>query len=283
MLCILYVIAVTTALGAAAHLAEHVLDRHRGRRWLWAAVAGISVVLPPLYQGKHSMVLAADGAHGQVAGWFASMLGWHSWIYRLWLAVSVMLVVWTALAIVRNALRLRSAERVDVDGVPVALTESLGPATVGAVRPTVVLPRWALAMPAPQRRYVLRHEEEHRRSRDALLILVASASLVLAPWNIALWWVVKRLRLAVEIDCDARVVGALGDARGYGKLLLGVAAASGRDSCLQPGFLAGRWSLERRLTQLVAAESPRSRRIAFAVGALALAALVLLLPHPVLR
>ena len=39
------------------------------------------------------------------------------------------------------------------------------------------------------------------------------------PWNLALWWQLRRLRLAVEMDCDNRVVAALGDPNPYGCFL----------------------------------------------------------------
>jgi len=46
--------------------------------------------------------------------------------------------------------------------------------------------------------------------------------LLLAPWNPALWWQWKRLRLAVEMDCDARVLAQGRSAAAYGQLLLEV-------------------------------------------------------------
>jgi beta-lactamase regulating signal transducer with metallopeptidase domain len=146
----------------------------------------------------------------------------------------------------------------------------------------VVVPKWVLALPGPQRRYVLRHEEEHRKSHDSLLLFVASIGLILAPWNLALWWQLRRLRLAVEMDCDNRVVSALGDANAYGNLLFKVAQAGSRGPRLQPAFL-GSGMLERRLTALLApAPLRRAERFVLPIVACILLFIVLSMPHPVL-
>jgi hypothetical protein len=215
----------------------------------------------------------------------AACAAWDATINRLWLAASGALVLWGLVHAAHAAWRTRrrGPAAAVVDGVPVVVTRSLGPATVGLWRARIVVPRWVLALPGPQRRYVLRHEEEHRRSRDALLLFAASLAVVLTPWNLALYWQLRRLRLAVEMDCDARVVRALGDAPAYGALLLDIAQAANRTGRLQPAFLGGAGSLERRLRRLVAPTRPRG-----AAGVLAplAAALLLLLalsvPHPVL-
>jgi beta-lactamase regulating signal transducer with metallopeptidase domain len=171
--------------------------------------------------------------------------------------------------------------RTTVDGVPVVVTESLGPATVGFWRSRVLVPRWVLALPGAQRRYVIRHEEEHRSAHDARLLFVASIVASLMPWNLPLWWQLRRLRLAVEMDCDRRVVSALGDATAYGSLLLRVAEAASRGPRLQPALLGRAGMLERRLTMLVA-PAPRQfvQRFLAPVLAVALVILVLSVPHP---
>ncbi|HZD85671.1 MAG TPA: M56 family metallopeptidase, partial [Gemmatimonadaceae bacterium] len=169
------------------------------------------------------------------------------------------------------------------DGVSVVVTEAIGPATVGFFRSRVLVPRWVLALPGSQRQYVLRHEEEHRRAHDARLLFVASLPLILMPWNLAMWWQLRRLCLAVEMDCDNRVVSGLGDARAYGELLLKVALAGSRGPRLQPALLGGVGTLERRLTLLLAPTPLRQvQRFLLPALAVGLLAIVLLMPHPVL-
>ena len=137
-------------------------------------------------------------------------------------------------------------------------------------------------MPSVQRQYVLRHEEEHRRSHDARLLMVASLAAVLVPWNPAIWWQLRRLRLAVEMDCDNRVVKALGNPNAYGELLLKVAEASSRGIALQPAFLGGMGMLERRITRLVSPAPLKTiQKFLLPVLALALLVAVLKMPHPI--
>jgi hypothetical protein len=275
MLCIVYVITIGTCLGAIGLLAEHVLPASWARRWIWLAVVGLSVAIPPLYRVRHSAAvhhatLVSAASHDALVGRLI--------VLSMWLSLA--LVIAQALRISYLIHRSRRGPAV-VDGVPSVITDSIGPATVGVIRARVVIPRWVLALPPVQRRYVLRHEQEHRTSRDTLLLFVASLAGVLTPWNLAIWWQLRRLRLAVEMDCDRRVVAALGDARAYGELLLKVAEASSRGPRLQPALL-GLGMLERRITRLVA---PRARTLAVralaGAGALALLYVVLMLPHPV--
>jgi bla regulator protein blaR1 len=62
----------------------------------------------------------------------------------------------------------------------------------------------------------------HIAARDPWLLLLALAIVVAAPWNLPLWWELRRLRFAIEVDCDARVVSRGADVRTYGEVLLAV-------------------------------------------------------------
>ncbi|MDB4898841.1 MAG: TonB family protein, partial [Gemmatimonadetes bacterium] len=224
--------------------------------------------------------------------WWARIEGYDTAINRLWLTVSAALVCWGVASAWRVAQLVRRSRKGAsaagssdvVDGVPVVVTDAIGPATVGLWRSRVVVPRWVLALPRVQRRYVIRHEEEHRRSHDARLLFAASLTILLMPWNLALWWQLRRLYLAVEMDCDNRVVAQLGDATAYGELLLRVAEAGSRGPRLQPALLGGRGTLERRLMALLAPAPLRQiQRVLLPVAALALLYVVLAMPHPVLE
>ncbi len=169
-----------------------------------------------------------------------------------------------------------------VDGVPVLFAEGIGPVTVGLLRSRVLVPRWVMGLPGLQRQYVIRHEEEHRRAHDGLLLFVASLTLILMPWNLALWWHVRRLGLAVEVDCDNRVVKALGNPNAYCELLLKIASLGSGGPRLQPAML-GTGMLERRLVALLAPAPLRYvQRLLLPIFALGLLAFVLSVPHPVL-
>jgi beta-lactamase regulating signal transducer with metallopeptidase domain len=222
-------------------------------------------------------------------GWAARIESLNPMIERVWLIAAGMLVLWGVATAARVYFLIASSRRRSpsdapsvVDGVSVLVTDTMGPATVGVLRSRVLVPKWVLALPRVQRRYVLRHEEEHRSSRDSLLLFVASLTLILAPWNLALWWQLRRLRLAVEMDCDNRVVSALGDANAYGELLFKVAQAASRGPRLQPAFL-GAGMLERRLVALIAPAPLRHvQRFLLPAAALGLLYLVVSMPHPFL-
>jgi bla regulator protein BlaR1 len=308
MLCILYVIAVGTLLGVAGLLVERVLPVTAPRRWVWCVIIPISLFLPGYYRGHHSWSVLdaleqqaarqpmdrALGASSLTAfdpDWWAHTASYDAIINQVWLSASAVLVFWGLVNAARVVLvvhRARSGRGGNgsptiVDGVPVVVTDAIGPATVGLWRSRVLVPRWVLAMPGVQRRYVLRHEDEHRRAHDAHLLFFASLTLILVPWNLALWWQLRRLFLAVEMDCDNRVVAALGDATAYGELLLKVASVASRGPRLQPALLGGVGMLEHRLTVLLA-PTPLRHVQRFLLPALALGLLfvVLSMPHPVL-
>lgn len=296
MLCILYVNAVGVLLGIAGISIERLLPTTAPRRWLWCLIIPASMFVPGFYRLHHNWIVT-DGVPAtdlsiaaDFRNWWARTGSMDSAINRVWWTVSLVLLVWG----VANALRVAFLVAVSrrqagtrkspvVDGVPVVVTDQLGPATVGVMRSRVLVPRWVLALPGMQRRYVLRHEEEHRRAHDVHLLLFASLPLLLMPWNLAMWWHLRRLSLAVELDCDNRVVNALGDAPAYGELLLTVAQAASRAPRLQPAFLGGAGSLERRLRALVS-PTPlrRAQKFLLPVLTVALLFIVVWMPHPIL-
>jgi hypothetical protein len=308
MLCLVYVSTVGLLLGLVGLMIERMLPTTTSRRWIWSAIIPLSVALPGYYgqhrtwsvlqaleqhPQQHSMThAAADMSLGALdPAWWEHIRSLNPIINRYWLLGSGILLIWGLanamrvsylVALSRQGARDRRNPPI-VDGVPVVVTNQLGPATVGLLRSLVLVPRWVLALPERQRQYVLRHEDEHRRAHDAALLFIASLPILLMPWNPALWWQVRRLCLAVELDCDNRVVKALGDAPAYGELLLKVAQAGSRGPQLQPAFLGGMGSLERRLTALVAPTPLRhAQKFVLPVVVTALLLLVLWMPHPVL-
>lgn len=286
MLCILYVNLAGLCLGLAAVFFERALSATAPRRWLWCLVIPTSVVLPGLYRFHHSWsvanVLVQPAAVAQT---------YDSSLDRVWLTISGLLLLWGLVSAwqVSRAVTLSRKGRGDadgiaiIDGVPVVVTDVMGPATVGFWRSRILLPRWVLALPGEERQYVVRHEAEHRRSHDGRLLFVMSLPLLLMPWNLAMWWQIRRLCLAVEMDCDNRVVNSLGDATAYGDLLLKVAQTTSGGPRLQPAFLGGVGTLERRLTALLAPTPLRHvQRFLLPAAALGLLVVVLMMPHPVL-
>jgi len=149
-------------------------------------------------------------------------------------------------------------------GTPVRVAPHSGPAVLGLVRAEIVVPRSLLERSAEEQRLILAHEREHLRARDHLLLAGAWLVAIAIPWHPAVWALLGRLRLAIELDCDARVLRAGESPKSYGALLIDVAAHHGG---IRIGALAladGPSHLERRI---LAMNAPRKRH-AVAYGAL---------------
>jgi beta-lactamase regulating signal transducer with metallopeptidase domain len=174
-----------------------------------------------------------------------------------WLAGVLVAFAFVARSSAALARRRRSWTRQVVLDTPVLVTAYFGPALAGLFRPEIVLPEWALAADDASLELMLRHESEHRRARDTLLLGACGCAAALCPWNVSLWWQLARLRLAVEIDCDARVLAARGDARAYATVLVTAGERMMAESMLARAFSGRRSLLERRILAMSAARAPR--------------------------
>jgi len=166
-------------------------------------------------------------------------------------------------------------ERVLLHDLPVHVTESLGPAVIGVYRPRIVVPRWLLARFEDEQRLVVAHEHSHIAAHDPLLLLVGCAGVVLMPWNPLAWWLLARLRLAIELDCDRRVLAVGTSPRQYGRLLIELSAIAPRGPHAIPAFSYHASHLERRLLTMTSrpASFVRARRVSLAaLGSVALLA-----------
>jgi TonB family protein len=70
------------------------------------------------------------------------------------------------------------------------------------------------------------------------------------PWNPVLWWQFWRLRQALELDCDARVLCRAPDRRTYGLLLLEVSRRRCGGGLTTAGLSRPRSFLERRIRMM---------------------------------
>jgi beta-lactamase regulating signal transducer with metallopeptidase domain len=180
----------------------------------------------------------------------------------LWIAVSAALLVLFVVVHLRVRRRRRAWPRAELCNVPVRVAPDGGPLVVGLSRSEIVIPRWLLSRTFEEQRLVLAHECEHVRARDPLLLGVAWLTVALLPWHPAAWWMLSRLRLAIELDCDVRVLRQGVAARTYGTLLIDLA---GRCAGLPVGMpaLADRTS---HLQQRLLAMTPLRLRFAHARG-----------------
>jgi beta-lactamase regulating signal transducer with metallopeptidase domain len=290
----LYCLMVALLLAFAAATVESAL-RLRGRpaRWVWAVALAGSLLLPVVAWLGPDLVptpasTAAEPGAGAVAV-MASEAGGDplarveaapTWLDRagaalprldvplmwLWLGSSAGLVLLFGAAQWRLARRRKRWESTHVDGVPVLVSRGVGPAVVGFVRSAIVLPEWALASERRLRDLMLAHEEEHLRAGDPRLLLGAFVLLAAMPWNPVLWWQLRRLRLALEMDCDARVLRRHPDLRAYGTLLLELGQrGAGGQWAVAAAFSEPVTTLERRI-RMMTSRKPRRAALRAAVS-----------------
>ena len=84
-------------------------------------------------------------------------------------------------------------------------------------------------------------------ARDHLALLYAAIVAAAFPWSPAIWWMCRRLRAAIEIDCDRRVIASGIGAADYGALLLQTGSRSHGRWGLAPAMSQPASILERRL------------------------------------
>jgi TonB family protein len=167
-----------------------------------------------------------------------------------WVIASVGLTIRFAL-VARTLARRRSTWRSAViDGHRLLVSRDAGPAVIGFRKPAVVIPEWVLDFDRPLRELILRHEHEHLEHQDPRLVVSAVAIATVAPWNPALWFQLYRLRSAMELDCDLRVLRTQTDARRYGSLLLAVAQRADRGELLAAALTESQSLLARRIAAM---------------------------------
>lgn len=164
-----------------------------------------------------------------------------------WIAASTALLLLFCATLRRYGRARRAWTACEVDGVRVRVAPRTGPAVVGLFRPDIVLPAWLLDAPLADRRLVLAHEREHVRAHDHVLLAFASLATALLPWHPAVWWVARRLRLAIELDCDARVLKGGARVAAYGSLLVEMAGRCAPLPAPAAALAEAPTHLERRL------------------------------------
>lgn len=149
--------------------------------------------------------------------------GYDGLLLALWVVASAVLSG-LLLHALSEARRMRLGLRSEtVCGTTVLVSEDSGPAAMGENPTAIVIPRWVMALDDSLRSLVIRHEQEHLATRDPAMLTMTLCLLVLMPWHPVLWWSWRRLRLAIECDCDARVLRREPSPKKYGQLLLLVA------------------------------------------------------------
>ncbi len=191
-----------------------------------------------------------------------------------WLTASAGIGLLFLIVYRRTVRRVRCLPRDEIAGVSVRVANDVGPAVIGLVPPEIVVPVWLKSRPVHEQRMTIAHESEHIRAADPWLLAVTCVAVALMPWNPALWYALSRLRLAVEIDCDRRVLSAGVPSANYGALLIELSALRRPLPAAMPAFPGTASHLERRL--LAMTERSVSFRSSRRIAGVFVAALVLI-------
>ena len=274
-----YVMTVSFLLGLAAWAFERAVRVLAfPTRWIWAgAMAGslgytLAAILRPTTSSHplgtvvatplDVLLIPVIGSITRLADTSPAGIGLEPLLSAGWVVLTLAVTV----VLMRAHVRLRSDRSTwtpaELDGRDVLVSEDLGPGVVGWIRSVIVMPRWAFGMPAQERELMLQHEGEHCHAGDTRLAGLALLLLTLLPWNLPLWWQVHRLRVAIEIDCDHRVLHRSADVKRYARLLVEIGARGTAARLSALAFARPIPSIERRILAMTDTRDPRYIRTA---------------------
>lgn len=274
----IYALLVALALSAAALMAERAARvRRKATRWVWLAAMLGSLVLPALISSvtlrlpgmlqsgampppialrdatsipMPAVLMPLDGTQFYGAPDHVAML-----VRTGWFALSLLMLCALFASAVLLHRRKRGWNEATMCGEDVLVAPDAGPAVAGLLQPRIVVPAWLLQVPERQQRDVLAHERSHLEAGDPRLIALGVAVLALMPWNLLLWWQFHRMRRAIEVDCDTRVLRGGRDLVEYCETLLRVGQCRSSRIGLVPAMSESRSFLEQRIKLMLTARS----------------------------
>jgi bla regulator protein BlaR1 len=291
-----YVIVVSLLLGLAAFALERSARvRQKPTRWLWGAsmiasllvplvISSVSVQIPRL-TGVDPAIPQQVAALRQMtasglspSGWLTATAGRFSAspdLERLlqvgWSVASTLLFLAILATSAQLHLRRRRWERGSMAGVPVFISRDSGPAIVGLLNPQIVVPTWLTECSPDVQELVIAHEQSHLEAHDVRLVTIAFGLLVCLPWNLPLWWQLRRLRFAVEIDCDARVLRRGYDVSRYGETLIAVGEKQSATIVTAAAMAESGSLLEQRIRNILRKKTKYAQATALALASLGIA------------
>lgn len=278
----LYAMFVSLALTAAALMAERAAKGSgTPTRWLWLAsmsgslavpiiIACASIRLPNSFSGsgRAASLVLSDATSIRTplteirldnVPVYGVSISPDAVAVDMWAWASALMALMLSLGVAWVSRRKRGWRNDTLHGHRVRIAPETGPAVIGLIRPQIVVPEWLLQMSRAQQGYALAHERSHLEARDPLVIAVALGLLIAMPWNGLLWWQFHRLRRAIEMDCDARVLQAGCDVSAYCETLLYVGQRKSRYIPLFPAMSDSVSFLELRIRQMLRRPGKRVR------------------------
>ena len=289
----LYSIVVSLLMGLAALALERSAQiRQRPARWLWATCMVASLAIP-FIPSKVSVQLP-ETTHAEratsseiltppqttaielsrftlpiigtdqtpLSNRVSTLLDW------TWRMASMALALVILASGVHLSWRRRRWELSHMTGMAVYISEDSGPAVVGFLRPHIVLPRWLTKSSTDEQELVIAHERSHLDAHDTQLLTIAVCLLACMPWNPMLWWQLRRLRLAIEIDCDARVLSLGYPVARYSEALIAVGERQSVSYAMTMASYGSKSFLEQRIHTMLRKKTRHAWVSALALGCL---------------
>ena len=289
----LYAIVVSLLMGLAALALERSSQiRQRPTRWLWATCMVASLAIP--FIPTRASVQIPETAHADratssenltppqttaieasrftlplisadqtpLSEGVSTLLDW------TWRTASMTFALVILASTAHLSWRRRRWDRDQMAGTAVYISEDCGPAVVGFLRPHIVVPRWLTKSSPGEQELVIAHERSHLGAYDTQLLTIAVCLLACMPWNPMLWWQLRRLRLAIEIDCDARVLSLGYPVAGYSETLISVGERQSASYAMAMASYGSKSFLEQRIHNMLRKKTRHAR-----VSALVLAGL----------
>ncbi|MFM0373553.1 M56 family metallopeptidase [Paraburkholderia aspalathi] len=289
----IYAVSVSAVLSVAALITEHSARQRRSpSRWFWllaivaslaipAVMTSVSIEIPlnlkPSVPRDVIALHEITSTHLSPAVWVENHDSGSSTFRQVqlhakdvWYGASIFMILILLLSATHLQWRKRQWTTVSVCGVSVYLSTDVGPAVVGLLRPRIVLPVWLLDSPPEQQAAVMAHESSHIDAHDPALLTIALCLISLMPWNLPLWWQLRRLRYAIEVDCDARVLKAGHKFAVYGETLIAVGERQSRYIGSVAGMSESRSFLERRLKLMLRKPVKRKLLVAVLLGCMSI-------------
>ncbi len=289
-----YAVLTSIMLGLAALALERVCQMRRyATRWVWIGAMAAPLMLPMIAAtpelaseagagalagtGRADLSLTeakAQGAPGRTLPRIELANQTSSWggaadlnrmLLFAWIAASASFTIVLAAGWFRLQRRAITWKQRRIAGTEVVIANDVGPAVFGIVRPRIVAPTWLVNADEGTQRATIAHELEHIAARDPQVLAAALVLLVLLPWNAPLWWQWRRLRFAIEVDCDARVLQSGQKAADYGAALLNVAERRADVPLLSAAMHDSGCALERRVRLLFADRDAPAKSVATAL------------------
>jgi hypothetical protein len=265
-----YAVVISLLLSVTALIAERLARlRKKQTRGIWMGALLLSLTLPLLFawndarptSHKATTELLALTAIAPRPMYVESPIVWlggasgashtpavsGAWLIGAWVAATALVLGSFLAGWLQMQRRLRGSRTAEVGGAAVTITADIGPAVLGFLNPRIVIPHWLLSADTATQAIAIAHEREHLRVDDVRVLGAAVLIVALFPWNLPLWWQLRRLRFALEVDCDARVLRNGHNVSEYGTALLNVATRVVPLRAAATALVESRSSLERRV------------------------------------